>query len=79
MLTEKQEQALHEFYVKNEPQMWADLLRIARVPSVIGKAEPGAPFGVESRRVLDEVKALFAENGIESVKKNAPEAEIVEE
>ena len=67
MLTEKQEQALHEFFVKNEPQMWADLLRIARVPSVIGKAEPDAPFGVESRRVLDEVKALFAENGIDSV------------
>ena len=26
---------------------------------MIGKAEPGAPFGVESRRVLDEVKAKW--------------------
>ena len=46
MLTEKQELALHEFFVKNEAAMWADLVRISRVPSVYGKAAPGAPFGV---------------------------------
>ena len=41
----------------------AQLMDLVRIPSVRGEAAPGAPFGVECRRVLDASAQLFERMG----------------
>ena len=49
-----------------------DIVRAAqeliRIPSVLGTAEPGAPFGVETRRALDYVLGLAQQYGFQTTK-----------
>ena len=44
-----------------------DIARLVRIPSVEGPAEPGAPFGIESRKALDCALQIAEELGLDTV------------
>ena len=45
------------------PFIESTLARLVRIPSVRSAPEPGAPYGRECRRALEETTAIFNENG----------------
>lgn len=50
----------------HEDELLRDIARLVAVPSVKGEAAPGAPFGTETRRALNEAVALCREYGFET-------------
>ena len=58
---------INRFAEAHERDIVRDIVRLVRIPSVEGPAEPGAPFGVESRRALDCALQIAAELGLDTV------------
>ena len=57
------EERISEWMDAHEAELVRDISRLVAIPSVKGEAAPGAPFGVECRRALDEMTALCGEYG----------------
>jgi len=53
------------WFDENSGEMIADLSRLIEVNSVRSKCEDGAPFGVESRRVLSLAQDMLEKNGFD--------------
>ena len=60
------EKRISDWIDAHEAELVRDISRLVAVPSVSAPAEPGAPFGAECRRALDEMLALCREYGFET-------------
>ena len=58
---------IDQFIEENKENILWDITRLVRVPSVEGKAEPGAPFGPGPRKALDMAETIARELGLETV------------
>ena len=57
------EERISEWFDAHEAEFIRDLARMVAIPSVSGEPGPGAPFGAETRRALDDTIALCGEYG----------------
>ena len=60
-------EALNRCIEKNAGEMVEALSGLVKIPSVYGQPQPGAPYGVESRRVLQYAMDLGKKLGFETV------------
>lgn len=60
------EERISEWFDGHESELVRDIARLVTIPSVKGEAAPGAPFGPEPRRALDEAVAMCREYGFAS-------------
>ena len=58
---------IKRFAETHERDIVRDIARLVRIPSVEGPAEPGAPFGIESRKALDCALQIAEELGLDTV------------
>ena len=57
---------IHEYIDLHKSEIVEMLKELVRIPSVIGEAEDGAPFGKGCARVLEYTKALYEKHGFKS-------------
>jgi len=58
---------IKRFAETHERDIVRDIARLVRIPSVEGPAEPGAPFGIESRKALDCALQIAEELSLDTV------------
>ena len=58
---------IKRFAETHERDIVRDIARLVRIPSVEGPAEPGAPFGIESRKAFDCALQIAEELGLDTV------------
>jgi len=61
----KVRESIDAWFDKHSEDLICDLGKIVEIRSVQGEAQPGAPYGVESRRVLTVVQSLLEKRGFE--------------
>lgn len=66
MIDEARLEDISRFAEQNEDAIVRDIARLVSIPSVEGPAEPGAPFGRESRRALECALEIARELGLET-------------
>lgn len=66
MITNEQRQTVEKLLLASEEDMIRTLQKWVRIPSVMGPAEEGAPYGREVRRMLDTAIADCADMGFET-------------
>ncbi len=60
-------QEIKKFLETKRPEIRDQLISLARIPSVQGPAEPGAPFGISCRDALRAVRDLHGKSGYPTI------------
>lgn len=60
------ENKINEFIYSNKSKILKNLADLVEIPSVIGKSEPGCPFGAEPKRALLKMRDICDEMGFKT-------------
>ena len=65
MIDHSWDQRFAEWLRENRQQILEQWMDLVRIPSVRGEAAPGAPFGVECARALEQSAGYFSDSGLD--------------
>lgn len=62
----KYAEIIHNYVVEHKQEILEALKELVRIPSVRGKAEINAPFGIECAKALEYAEKLYSQNGFKT-------------